>query len=66
MSAVRESIQKHTCPFSAQYDTIPRSGDAKRRLIKIRTKFALDYGNKIGLRKVSNKNINLNSSKTTR
>ena len=39
------------------YDTIPSSDDTKRHLIKIGTKYALDYGNKISLQKVSNKNM---------
>ena len=33
--------------FSLAISTLPWSGDAKRCLIKIHTKFALDYGNKI-------------------
>ena len=40
-------------------------GNTKCRLIKIHTKFVLDYRNKISLRKVSNKNIKWDSSKTT-
>ena len=55
----------HALVCVRQYGTVPRSGDAKHRLIEIRTKFAPDYGNKISLRKVSNKNIKWNSSKTT-
>ena len=48
-----------------RYDTISRSDNAKRCLIEIRTKNALDYGNNISLRKVSTKNIKWNSSKST-
>ena len=45
------AINGKNTTFFSQYSTLPQSGDTKRLLIRILTKFALDYGNKISLRK---------------